>query len=227
VVRVGQIAHGLRVYVAINGTLGAELVLGSVAPDRGLGIETWLARGDRLSLDTRFAWFAHPYTGIPLIRPPVVVPRFGSPWTIDVVEGPNAEGFADAMNALSCEDYEVTPQSDTVGLRLAGETPARLDAEPSEILSRGVAIGSVELASPGQLLVLMRGRMLTAGYAVLAIASRVAQSRLGQVRPGDTIRFRARSLAEAVDDARREAADLEATARAVRAILEESAALTG
>lgn len=227
VVRVGSITHGLRVYVAISGRLEGERVLGSVAPDRGLGVGRWLLPGDRLELATNFGWFEHPHTGIPLIRPAVKVPRFGSPWTIDVVEGPDADGFTDAIERLTAEDYLVTPQSDTVGLRLEGATPTARSAERGELLSRGVAIGSVELPSAGSLLLLMRGRMLTAGYPVLAVATRTAQSRLGQVGPGDTIRFRARSLADAVADARGEMAALEETARAVRAALGAPAAAVG
>jgi biotin-dependent carboxylase-like uncharacterized protein len=221
IVRVGSITHGLRVYIAVNGLIDADTVLGSVAPDRGLGVGRWLASGDHVGLASDFGWFEHPHTGIPLVRPSVPIPRFGSPWTIDVVEGPDAEMFERAIGRLTTEEYEVSQQSDAVGLRLTGDTPARAGPQAGELLSRGVAIGSVELPSPGSLLVLMRGRMLTAGYPVLAVATRVAQSRLGQVRPGDTIRFRACSLSEAVTDARREAAALESVARAVGRILEE------
>ncbi len=218
-ITIGAISRGLRVYLAFCGRLESEVVLGSVAPDRGLGLGRWLAGGDRLTLSTGFSWYEHPHTGIPLIRPPVSVPTFGSPWPIDVVEGPDADQFVDGAEWLTRQAYEVTPQSDTVGLRLAGPTPHRVDGTPSEILSRGVAIGSIELPSPGHLLALMRGRMLTAGYPVLAVATRVAQSRLGQVRPGDTIHFRLCSLADAVAGARLQTAALECTAAAMRTIL--------
>ena len=66
--------------------------------------------------------------------------------------------------------WEVAPESDHVGLRLAGEAPRRTHA--AEILSRGVPVGAVEIPPSGGLLVLLRGRLVTAGYPVADFVQR-------------------------------------------------------
>ncbi len=88
-------------------------MLSSVAPDAGLGVGCTLAAGARLTLGSDFRRFAHPFSGIPLLRPAVSVPRFGGPWLIDVVEGPDAADFARTADRLVTQDYLVAPQSNT------------------------------------------------------------------------------------------------------------------
>ncbi|MER7083266.1 allophanate hydrolase, partial [Saccharopolyspora kobensis] len=67
-----------------------------------------------------------------------------------------------------------------------------------EVLSRGVPVGAVEVPAGEELLVLHRGRGVTAGYPVLAVVTATGLCALGQVRPGQRVRFRKRSVAEAV-----------------------------
>jgi allophanate hydrolase subunit 2 len=45
---------------------------------------------------------------------------------------------------------------------------------------------------------LHRGRGVTAGYPVLAVVTTTGLDALGQVRPGQVVRFRRRTVAEAV-----------------------------
>ena len=114
-------------------------------------------------------------------------------------------------------EFEVGRDSDYVGLRLLGDAPARRGG--AEMISRGVPIGAVEVPPTDGLLVLLRGRLVTAGYPVLGVATTVATDRLAQARPGDRIRFRPCSTADAVADARRDAAALvELTRRVQRAL---------
>jgi biotin-dependent carboxylase-like uncharacterized protein len=223
-VELRDIRHGLRAYVALNGMIDVASVLGSVAPDAGLGIGRALIDGECLRLTSRFGNFSHPATGIPLFLPRVTVPSFGSPWTIDVVDGPDMDDFGESGALLFREDYVVNPNSDTVGLRLTGAAPIR--GLNDEIVSRGVAIGSIEVPPSGELLVLQRGRMLTAGYPLIAVASTSGQSWLGQAVPGDTLRFRRSTLNDARDAARRQRTDLHKTAQAVATAL-QSCGLTG
>ena len=81
--------------------------------------------------------------------------------------------------------YEVSPQSDHIGLRLAG--PPLEQTSQEEILSRGVPVGAVEVPPTGGIIVLLRGRLLTAGYPVIAVVTSDSLDRLGQLRPGDAL----------------------------------------
>lgn len=211
--------RGWRTYVAVGGSLEADRTLGSVAPDPLLGVGTRLEAGDQLAVRTRFAGFTHPHTVIPVFRFPVDHPAPGHAWEIAVTPGPEAGDFApDAWQAL--DEFEVGRDSDYVGLRLLGEAPARRGR--AEMISRGVPVGAVEVPPTDGLLVLLRGRLVTAGYPVLGVATTVATDRLAQARPGDRIRFRPGTTADAVADARREAAAVTELARRVRAALRAS-----
>lgn len=67
-----------------------------------------------------------------------------------------------------------------------------------EVLSRGVPIGAVEVPAGDELLVLHRGRGVTAGHPVLAVVTATGLSALGQVRPGQSLTFRHRTVNQAI-----------------------------
>jgi allophanate hydrolase subunit 2 len=92
--------------------------------------------------------------------------------------------------------WTVSAQSDAVGLRTEGPTPTRSTSR--EILSRGVPVGAVEVPPGGGLLILLHGRLITAGYPVPYVATTAGIDRLGQARPGDVLVLRQVPLAEAV-----------------------------
>ncbi|MFJ9704888.1 biotin-dependent carboxyltransferase family protein [Streptomyces sp. NPDC101234] len=195
-VRIGSVRQGLRVYLAVLGSFEAEYLQGSCAPDTVLGFGTTLGTGDELVLRKACPPLAHPYSGIPLFRLDAPVPSFPATWTIDVTDGPDRADFGDTGARVFTASFTVTPQSNHIGLRLRGDVPRRLTR--GEILSRGVPIGAVEVPAGDELLVLHRGRGVTAGYPVLAVVTATSLSALGQVRPGQTIRFRHRTTAQAI-----------------------------
>ncbi|MGW0579615.1 5-oxoprolinase subunit C family protein [Streptomyces sp. NPDC002920] len=195
-VRVSGIRHGLRVYLAVLGSFEADYLQGSCAPDTILGFGAGLATGDELALRTVCPPLAHPFSGIPLFRLPTPVPHFPATWTIDVTDGPDRADFGDTGAQLFAAPFTVSPQSNHIGLRLRGDVPRRVTR--GEILSRGVPIGAVEVPAGEELLVLHRGRGVTAGYPVLAVVTATGLSDLGQVRPGQAIRFRHRTPAQAI-----------------------------
>lgn len=211
-VAVAEPGRGLRSYVAVGGELDAPRTLGSVAPDPLLDVGTRLEAGDRLTVRSSFCGLDHPYSRIPLFRFPVARPAPPERFTIDVTPGPEADEFAPDALAGS---YQVTSDSDHVGLRLSGELPQRREGG-GEILSRGVPVGAVQIPPTGGPLVLLRGRLVTAGYPVAAVATTTAVDRLAQARPGDVLWFRSVAIADAVAEARRRAAAVEALAAAVR-----------
>ena len=178
---------GLRSYLAVNGCLDAPRVLGSVAPDRLLGTGRSLRTGDTLHSRSDFVGLHHPFADIPLFRLGFPVPRIPRPLIIETTRGPDASEFADHVDGTIGAEYEVSSQSDGIGLRLLGPTPQRTGS--SEILSRGVPVGAIEVPPAGGLLLLLRGRLVTAGYPVLAVATLDSIDRLGQAWPGDRIRF--------------------------------------
>ena len=210
--------HGYRSYLAVNGVLGAAPVLGSVAPDPLLGIGQLLSTGAVVCLQSRFTGLDHPFSRVPLFRLSAPDTTLGGgELEVDVTPGPDVGEFGGAPGQLLPGSFTVTPQSDHIGLRLTGPVPRRTVS--SEILSRGVPVGAVEVPPGAGLIVLLRGRFTTAGYPLLAVVTAQSIDRLGQVRPGSTLRFRTRTVDEAVSALRADEQRLNALAGRVRTAL--------
>lgn len=198
VLKLAPAQTGLRSYIAVHGRLEGDEFLGSVAVDTLIGRGRWLAKGDivqiangqiRVPLDVHFFLFGAPPE------------YFSNEWTLDVVPGIDAHEFDDFNAKLPDSVFTVSNQSDTVGVRLEGPHFER--SVTSEILSRGVPLGAIEAPPTGSLIILMRGRPLTAGYPIPAVIARSSHHLLGQLRPGDSIRLRPVSVGESIAETRR------------------------
>ena len=82
-----------------------------------------------------------------------------------------------------------------MGARLRGAHIAHRRGH--DIISDGIALGSVQVPGDGQPIVLLADRQSTGGYTKLATVCSVDVGRLAQVRPGGRVRFRAIELNEA------------------------------
>src|SRR5215207_7382624 len=140
-VSITGIHAGLRVYVAVNGLWGVPRVFGSCAPNTQLGVGTWLRTGSQVTVRTDYCPIDHPVFRLPVFALGARPPRFGSPWTIDVTTGPDSAEVTAATETLASATYTVRPDSDHIGLRLAGPVPRR--TATTEMLSKGVPAGAV------------------------------------------------------------------------------------
>src|SRR5206468_8441431 len=92
--------------------------------------------------------------------------------------------------------YEMLPQSDRMGARLRG--PRIAHRRGHDIVSNGIALGSIQVPGDGQPIVLLVDRQSTGGYTKIATVCSFDVRRLGQVKPGQRLRFRALTLAVAL-----------------------------
>ena len=110
--------------------------------------------------------------------------------------GPQADRFtAEGIAALLGGAYEMLPQSDRMGARLTG--PRIAHARGHDIISDGIALGSIQVPGDGQPIVLLVDRQSTGGYTKIATVCSFDIGRIGQVKPGQRVRFRAVDVAEA------------------------------
>jgi allophanate hydrolase subunit 2 len=115
---------------------------------------------------------------------------------IRVILGPQADRFTDAgIAAFLNSDYEMLPQSDRMGARLRGAPIAHVRGH--DIVSDGIALGSVQVAGDGQPIVLLVDRQSTGGYTKIATVCSFDIGRIAQTRPGQVLQFRAITLEEA------------------------------
>lgn len=215
-VSVRGIRRGARAYLAVlGGFRTGSTFLGSVSPDRTMDFGVGLATGTEIGYESVSPQVLpdHPF-GYPHMPADPVVPDGMA--RLDVLPGENMDLFLDDARALHVEEYVLTDKTDAVGSRLAGSVPARLDTR--EILSRALPVGAVEV-SGDELLVLNRGRGLSAGYPVVGVVSGPSMDVLSQLTPGATMRFIPTSVDVAVRERRRRTVQLESVRQRMSSML--------
>lgn len=191
VLSIKKIRKGLRTYIAVGGGIDAPQVLGSCALDTIVNLGQQLRSGQQLKLKDPMQSQKYSYRE----ASPVDIPAYGSPWNIRVCDGPDMDIFENNLEQFFQSTYTVSPVSNHIGIRLNG--PALTGFYPTEVLSRGVGIGSIEIFPTGQAVVLHKGRTVTAGYPIIGVISSVDLGMMGQARPGDEIVFSRISIEEA------------------------------
>ena len=177
---VGPLVGGVRAYVCVRGGIDVEPVLGSRSTDLLTGIgPPPLQAGDLIEIGTEPALQPE--------LPPGPVPAGDA--VLRIVPGPREDWFADpALAALTASEWRVTPASNRVGIRLAGPPLAR--ARTEELLSEGLVTGALQVPPNGQPILLLNDHPTTGGYPVIAVVASDDLPRAGQLRPGDSVRFR-------------------------------------
>jgi biotin-dependent carboxylase-like uncharacterized protein len=192
-VRIAAARAGVRGYVAFSGGLDVPLALGSRATylrGRLGGVD-----GRALKRDDVLRLFPAPRTPVRRLAGPEL-PVFEAEPEVRVVLGPQADRFTgEGIAALLAGAYEMLPQSDRMGARLAG--PRITHARGPDIISDGIALGSIQVPGDGQPIVLLVDRQSTGGYTKVATVGSFDIGRIGQVKPGQRVRFRAVDVAEA------------------------------
>jgi len=192
-----QLRKGCRAYLAVAGGLEVPTVLGSAATyTRGQfgGYEGRALRArDRLSIgpsstsyrDLEYWSLAAEFLPRELNDPEV---RF--------VPGPQWSWFAaEALDQFQLEAYRVLPQSDRMGVRLAGPPVTR--ATRLEMNSEPVSAGAIQVPPDGQPIVLMADCQTIGGYPKVGHVIAVDLPIVAQLRSGETVRFRECTLEEA------------------------------
>jgi biotin-dependent carboxylase-like uncharacterized protein len=187
VLKIGRALSGARGYLAVAGGFDAEPVLGSVSTlmrgELGGFAGRALAKGDELPL-------AAPSQYLPVAaRSPAqrfLPQREYQP--LRVVLGPQQGHFSDEQIArFLSESFQVSGQSDRMGYRLTGPVIGHLKG--FNIVSDAISTGSVQIPGSGHPIIAMHDRQTTGGYPKIATVIRADLARLGQLRPGDALRF--------------------------------------
>ncbi|MCA0251890.1 MAG: biotin-dependent carboxyltransferase family protein [Actinobacteria bacterium] len=170
--------RGVRSYLSVRGGLLAEPEFGSRSRDllAQLGPPP-LKAGDVMAVGLAPAWQP--------AADGTLEPDF--PAVLEVLPGPRPDWLAEP--AALARTWEVSPQSDRVGVRLLGEALAWAAARiGTELPSEPVVRGGVQVPPGGLPVLFGPDHPTTGGYPVVGV---IADSdRLAQLRPGDPITLR-------------------------------------
>ena len=177
---------GIRSYLAVRGGFAVAPVLGSYATDTLASVgPAPIAAGDLLPI-RRVTHGA--IVGTPE-QPPHDLPTTHEVVTLDVVMGPRTDWFtSEAVALLASQLWTVTPQSNRVGLRLAGEQ-SLTRSNPAELPSEGTALGAIQVPPSGQPVLFLADHPLTGGYPVIGAVATHHLDRAGQIPIGARVRF--------------------------------------
>jgi biotin-dependent carboxylase-like uncharacterized protein len=112
---------------------------------------------------------------------------------IRVILGPQKEYFSDGeIDEFFKASYILTINSDRMGYRLAG--PELFKESSTELLSEGVATGSIQISGDGLPIVMMVDHQTTGGYPKIANVISIDLPTLAQFKAGDELSFEPVSL---------------------------------
>lgn len=206
---VGATAGGSRAYIAVAGGFDVPDYLGSKStfPGGAMGGHQGraLRPGDMLPLG--HAELSELHAGVAV--PPAWRPQYcsgASDWSVGVLPGPQAEPdyfTPEDMDVLYSTAYKVHHNSNRLGIRLEGPRPkfARPDggeggSHPSNVHDHVYALGALNFTGDMPVVLMVDGPSL-GGFVCPVTAATTELWKMGQVRPGDTVRFRRMTVEEA------------------------------
>lgn len=213
ILRIGKAISGCRSYLAVRNGFDLPLYLGSRATfalgQFGGHAGRTLRAADILPLANpslpALADTAPLYA--PAALPASMIPSYGKTWDIGVLYGPHgAPDFftAESIETFFASEWEVHYNSNRLGIRLNGPKPTwtRSDGgeaglHPSNVHDCEYAIGSINFTGDMPVILTRDGPSL-GGFVCAATIVKGELWKVGQVKPGDKIRFREMSFDDAL-----------------------------
>ncbi|WAI85361.1 MULTISPECIES: urea carboxylase [Achromobacter] len=203
VLATGRALSGCRSYLAVRNGLDVPVYLGSRSTfalgQFGGHAGRTLRVGDMLPLvrPELGEAVAAPVTE-PMPAPAELIPTYGNTWEIGVLYGPHgAPDFfqPEAIDTFFAADWEVHYNSNRLGVRLIGPKPTwarenggEAGLHPSNIHDCEYAIGSINFTGDSPVILTRDGPSL-GGFVCPVTIARAELWKVGQVKPGDRIRF--------------------------------------
>lgn len=211
VLECGHVEKGCRAYMAFAGGMDVPYVLGSRSTYIRAGVGGYkgrlLKKGDQLQVKQPKAnslrlrgllsgkHLNEPFKVADWRISEHLLPSYESS-TIRVIPGPQFDQFTFASRKSFFEhEFFITQASDRMGYRLSG-TALELE-QPLELLSEAVTVGTIQVPSDGQPIILMVDRQTTGGYPKIGFIASVDIPIVAQRKPGEKIRFKEIHLQEA------------------------------
>ena len=189
---------GCRAYVAVGGGISLVPVLASKSTNlasRFGGYEgRALRKGDLLfsqSPDRHFQSAGETFKS-------EARPSYTGDWVLRVIPGPQDRDFPEESRKLFFDSsFTVSSQSDRTGIRLSGPALHRKSDLGDSIISEGIVPGAIQVPGDGRPIILLV-ETVTGGYRKIAAVISADLPLLGQVKPGDRVRFCDVSMGEAL-----------------------------
>jgi antagonist of KipI len=188
------IRNGSRAYLAVNGGIHSPPKFGSRSTDIRSQIGGHYGRPlkakDRLLISSSYLSHRIQWKLSPELHNHVTENR-----KIRFTKGKQCKLFTNrSYQVFITSDFQISKDSNRMGIRLNGP-PLQLQKK-QELITEGVAHGSVQVPPNGQPIILLSDRQTTGGYPKIAQIASVDLPYLAQKKPGEKINFEEISLQE-------------------------------
>ena len=195
VLQFGKCITGCRAYLAFSGGLCLPKMMGSTATYTeakvgGLsGVP--LQKGDCIPLGNPKAFQLRKV-------PSRLHCKATKTLAVRVLPGPENTLFdKESLVSFETSEYRIATASNRMGYRMEGSVLQTF--QPVNLLSSGIVPGTIQVPPNGQPIVLLADAQTTGGYPRIANVISADLSFLAQQKPGDFLRFRMVTLAQAHD----------------------------
>ena len=212
VLTLGRAQRGCRTYLAVRNGVDVPEYLGSRST---FALGQFGGHAGRVLRAGDVLYISNPAlpactTPAPISAPQALdasaIPTYGSTWNIGVLYGPHgAPDFftPEAIDEFFAADWQVHYNSNRLGVRLTGPKPtwARADGgeaglHPSNVHDCEYAIGAINFTGDAPVILTQDGPSL-GGFVCPVTIAKAELWKVGQVKPGDVIRFYAISIEQA------------------------------
>ncbi|WP_070885239.1 urea carboxylase [Pseudomonas argentinensis] len=211
VLKLGRAQSGCRTYLAVRGGFDVPVYLGSRSTfalgQFGGHAGRTLRTADMLAISQDLPACTTP---APVSEPQALdaslIPAYGTTWNIGVLYGPHgAPDFftPEAIEQFFAADWQVHYNSNRLGVRLSGPKPSWTRADggeaglhPSNVHDCEYAIGAINFTGDFPVILTKDGPSL-GGFVCPVTIAKAELWKVGQVKPGDTLRFHPISFEQA------------------------------
>ncbi|WP_331831825.1 urea carboxylase [Pseudomonas sp. LH21] len=212
VLKLGRAQSGCRSYLAVRNGLDVPVYLGSRST---FALGQFGGHAGRTLRPADMLAISQPHlpactTPAPVNPPQALddslVPQYGQTWNIGVLYGPHgAPDFftEEAIEAFFASQWQVHYNSNRLGVRLSGPKPAWARADggeaglhPSNVHDCEYAIGAINFTGDFPVILGKDGPSL-GGFVCPVTIAKAELWKVGQLKPGDTVRFQPISFQQA------------------------------
>jgi biotin-dependent carboxylase-like uncharacterized protein len=188
---------GCRAYLAVGGGISLAPVLASKSTNLASKFGGYEGRALRKG-DVLFSAAPEQHLqNAGKIFTPQGWPSHPGNWDLRVLPGPQDQDFPEESKSLFVDSFfTVSSQSDRTGIRLSGPALHRKKDLGDSIISEGIVPGAIQVPGDGQPIILLV-ETITGGYRKIATVISADLPLLGQIKPGEQVRFREVPMADA------------------------------
>jgi len=180
--------HGIRTYLAVKGGFETPVLYGSRSINLRENIGTKLAKNDVLSCQPSSGQLAR-------FMVPQYLPNYDHDIALRLLPSYQYDIFSDSQKTLFfSQSYRVSQANDRTGCRLDG---APIAIKKDKMISEGMSYGSVEIATNGLPIILLKDAPTIGGYLKIGTVFSLDLAKLAQKQPNAKVKFELMNIHQA------------------------------